>query len=47
MYDSFTQTLDNDCSTDDGQVRGAIVKLFRNIEGGLRERQLLASPSRD
>ena len=36
---TISHTLDNDCSTDEGQVRGAIIKLFRNIESGLKERE--------
>lgn len=38
---TINHTLDNDCSTDEGQVRGAIIKLFRNIESGLKERESL------
>ena len=31
------QSIDNDCYTDDGQIKGAIIKLYRNMESSLKE----------
>jgi len=34
---SINHNIDNDCSTDDQQIKGAIIKLYKNLDGGVKD----------
>lgn len=38
------QNIDNDCSTDDQQINGAIIKLYRNLESGIKDTKKIKMP---
>lgn len=34
---SINHNIDNDCSTDDNQIKGAVIKLWRNLDAGVKD----------